>query len=157
MVTKEDEQGIEEEEFEEEIEDVLSEPERKEAEKIANNLSDNSEWIEKPIERLPSIIGDYEVEMFLSTDGKHTVRVKVVDPASRREAIEKATGLYDYIKERYGTKQAQAVREYKEQIVDPATCEHLSVGFFQVKKEGPNQGKWFKSCKICKKFLGFKS
>ena len=30
--------------------------------------------------------------------------------------------------------------------VNPDTCSHINVGFYQVKKEGKNQGKWFKSC-----------
>ncbi len=29
------------------------------------------------------------------------------------------------------------------------------VKLIQVKKEGPNTGKWFKSCRNCDKFLGF--
>ena len=36
-----------------------------------------------------------------------------------------------------------------------AECPHTEFWVNTVKKEGPNKGKEFKSCKKCKKFLGF--
>jgi hypothetical protein len=36
-----------------------------------------------------------------------------------------------------------------------ATCPHTQFKVLQVKKEGPNQGKWFKTCRVCSKFLGW--
>lgn len=103
----------------------------------------------------------YTLEVFMSTDGKHTVHVTTDDPTSRHEAVKKAMEMYDYVLARYGTKQAQAVKEYgngktaEAPKVDQGSCSHVNVQFYQVKKEGPNTGKWFKSCKDCKKFMGW--
>lgn len=139
-----------EENFEEQEIDLENAPDIEEA---------DPDWIKNEDEKLPSQKGDYKISLFLSTDGKHTVHVEVNDPKSRHEAIKKGTELYDYILSRYGTKQAQAVKEYGNgrKEADPAACRHVHIGLFQAKKEGPNQGKWFKSCRDCKKFLGFQS
>lgn len=37
----------------------------------------------------------------------------------------------------------------------PETCEHPTFTVYQVKKEGTNKGKFFKSCKTCKAFIGW--
>lgn len=39
--------------------------------------------------------------------------------------------------------------------VNPDECKHTDFWVNTVKKEGPNKGKEFKSCKSCKKFLGW--
>ncbi|MBI3980692.1 hypothetical protein HY345_01720 [Candidatus Microgenomates bacterium] len=102
-----------------------------------------------------------ELEIYLSTDGKHTVHLKTSEPdkAKRKEMIAKAMELYDFVLARYGTKQAQAVKEYSHgnghDKPDQETCTHPQFKFAQVKKEGPNTGKWFKSCAQCGKFLGW--
>ena len=129
---------------------------------IDENIKDveetrDPEWIDNPTEKISNEKGEYELELYLSTDGKHTVHFKVNDPKSRHEAVKKATELYDYILRRYGTKQAQAVKEYGNgHAVDPKICKHINVGFNQSKTE-KNPGRWFKSCKDCKEFLGWQS
>ncbi len=35
------------------------------------------------------------------------------------------------------------------------TCPHTTFKVYQVKKEGPNQGKWFKTCATCSKFIAW--
>ena len=70
------------------------------------------DWITDPVEKLPKEKGEYKLTLFMSTDGKHTVSVVVDAPDSRKDAILAAEKLYDYIKFKYGTKQAQAVKEY---------------------------------------------
>lgn len=117
--------------------------------------TDDPDWVK---EGRPE--ASYTFELFLSTDGKHTVHLVVKDPKFIHEALMKATERYDYIVTRYGTKQAQAVREYKnnggEKRPDQATCKHTFVKFVQSKTE-KNPGRWFKSCKDCNKFLGWQS
>jgi len=111
--------------------------------------------VEKPVEVEPK----YEFELFLSTDGKHTVHIKADTKEGRKKALAVATETYDYIKTRYGTKQGQAVREYSkngESKPDQSTCSHENIKFAQSKTE-KNPGRWFKSCKDCGKFLGWKS
>lgn len=58
------------------------------------------------------INGEFEGEVFLSTDGKNTVHVKAKDRAGRKAALEWAKAVYEGLREIYGTKQSQAVREY---------------------------------------------
>ncbi len=41
------------------------------------------------------------------------------------------------------------------QDVDTIECLHETFKIVQVQKEGPNKGKYFKSCENCKKFLGW--
>ncbi len=125
------------------------------------NTTTDPEWIADATEKLPDSTDNYEIEMWLSTDGKHTVKILAKDPASRRAGVKKGMELYDYILARYGTKQAQAVKEYAKEPPDQKaqqeTCEHVKTKLFQVKKTGNNQGKWFSTCEKCSKFLGFKS
>lgn len=47
-----------------------------------------------------------DLEIFLSTDGKNTVHLR------NATKIQQAINIFDFIKELYGTKQAQAVKEY---------------------------------------------
>jgi hypothetical protein len=101
--------------------------------------------------------GDFELEVFMSTDGKHTVHTKSKDRKSHQEAVNKAIEYYDYIKARFGTKQAQAVKEYKnggKSEVDQETCPHTKFKYAQSKTE-KNPGRWFKGCADCGKFLGW--
>jgi len=118
----------------------------------------DAEWITNAEEKIPDKKGDYELEMYLSTDGKHTVHIIVKDPTMRHEAVKKAMELYDYVLARYGTKQAQAVKEYSKEVekIDPATCKHEHTKVAQSKTE-KNPGRWFKTCQDCKSFLGWTS
>jgi hypothetical protein len=57
--------------------------------------------------------GGFEGTLFLSTDGKMTVSVKSDTRMGRKNAYKWATETYKVLKENYGSKQAQAVKEYK--------------------------------------------
>ena len=74
-----------------------------------NNLDE--QWIAEE-EAIAEESGDFEAEIFLSTDGKHTVRVKAQTQAGRKDALMWAKQVYNRIVAVYGTKQAQAVKEY---------------------------------------------
>jgi len=58
-------------------------------------------------------LDNFEGEIWLSTDGKLTVRMKAETPEGRFAGAKWAKDTYEAIVKRYGTKQAQAVREYK--------------------------------------------
>lgn len=56
--------------------------------------------------------GDFEGEVFLSTDGKHTVHVKASTKDGRKNALQWAKLVYEGIKSLYGTKQQLNVETY---------------------------------------------
>ena len=121
------------------------------------------EEVEEAMDKAEELIkkeeeGKYTFEVWLSTDGKHSIHCTATTPEGRREAMRVATENYDYIVTRYGTKQAQAVREYSKENgkpeVNQETCSHTQVKFTQSKTE-KNPGRWFKSCAICGKFLSW--
>lgn len=121
-------------------------------------------WVVNKDEKIPNEDGDYELTVFLSTDFKHTVSVKVTNPHSRYIAVKKATEMFDYLINKYGTKQEKSKQTYQQeqQSFNPDktkqdTCEHPKMKFATVKKEGPNQGRDFRTCAVCNKFLGFVS
>ena len=129
--------------------------EKEMAEAVEQAASEDPGWVKEGNES--SELLPYSLELFLSTDGKHTVHVTVDAPEARREAVKKAMEFYDYVVARFGTKQAQAVREYGkngEQKPDQKTCKHVNVKFAQSKTE-KNPGRWFKGCKDCGAFLGW--
>ncbi|MCX6705350.1 MAG: hypothetical protein NT162_03390 [Candidatus Woesebacteria bacterium] len=47
---------------------------------------------------------EYEIELYLSTDGKHTVHYKAQTPEGRKKGLAVAMKLFDAIKDKYGTK-----------------------------------------------------
>jgi ssDNA-binding Zn-finger/Zn-ribbon topoisomerase 1 len=47
---------------------------------------------------------EYEIELYLSTDGKHTVHYKAQTPEGRKKGLNVAMILFDAIKKKYGTK-----------------------------------------------------
>jgi hypothetical protein len=58
--------------------------------------------------------GEFCLEVFLSSDGKNTVHVKA-DGDHKENAMKKAMRLFDFLREVYGTKQAQAKKEYSDE------------------------------------------
>lgn len=46
----------------------------------------------------------YEIELYLSTDGKHTVHYTAESPTGRKKGLIAAMTLFDAIKAKYGTK-----------------------------------------------------
>jgi ribosome-associated translation inhibitor RaiA len=111
----------------------------------------------------PAPAEDYEVELFLSSDGKHTIHIKT-GSRNAQKAIAEAMDRFDFVLARYGTKQAQAVKEYgngksgmqnyDDKMAKQDTCPHTSTKFVQ-SKTPKNPGRWFKSCNDCGAFLGW--
>jgi hypothetical protein len=60
----------------------------------------------------------YELELFLSTDGKHTVHTTIPAGADINEALRKTTFVYDQIKEKYGL---QPQRTFSKPAAAPQT------------------------------------
>ena len=136
-----------------------AEKDRKEMEEAASEIPEE-----------PTGEGNYmenaKIELWLSTDGKHTVKLETneLDNTKRKTAIAKTMDLYDFVLARYGTKQAQAVKEYgngksgmqtyDDDKAKQDACKHLNIKFLQSKTE-KNPGRWFKQCADCKKFLGW--
>ena len=100
---------------------------------------------------------DYELEVWMSTDGKHTVRGKATTTEGKKLMYGAVVSIFEQIKGRYGTKQAlnAAVYDKPAENVDPSTCKHARTKTLKVRKEGANQGKEFLTCLDCKKFVGF--
>lgn len=128
-------------------------------EDFKNKTVEEEDWINDPDEKIPDKTMGYELEIWLSTDGKHTVRTLLHDTTKAKEAIQKQCELYDYLLRRYGTKQAQAVKEYakpqsevKKIIADE--CTHDETKRVQSHSD-KNPGKWFKKCVKCNAFLGW--
>lgn len=103
----------------------------------------------------------FDLRVFLSTDGKHTIEVSKANSTSkeRKEMLAKAMDAYDFVVKRYGTKQGQAVKEYGKESkdkVDQDKCDHSETTFKQSKTE-KNPGRWFKQCIKCGKFMGWRT
>ena len=75
--------------------------------------TEDREAIDKAIGKVEDMGENWEGEIWLSTDGKNTVRVLAKTSEGRVKSAIWAKKMFEAIKERYGTKQAQAVREYK--------------------------------------------
>jgi hypothetical protein len=77
---------------------------------------DNSdaEWIDAKLEEIheSEVPVDFDFELWLSSDSKHTVKVAAKTPEGRKAAMRFAQAVYAKILEKYGTKQVNAVREY---------------------------------------------
>ena len=142
-------------------------------------MDENNEkgWMEKEMDidkkMIPEEDNWFEGEVFLSTDGKHTVHFRAGTDKGRSEGGKWAKDVFDAILSKYGTKQAQAAQEYgikarraaekidldavRSEPVSQDTCPHdeyevrVSSGF----KKPENKGKAYKSCKRCNKFLGW--
>lgn len=56
--------------------------------------------------------GEFKITLWLSTDGKQTVQVEAETKEGRSVGIPYAKALYKKVLEEFGTKQAQAVKEY---------------------------------------------
>jgi hypothetical protein len=104
----------------------------------------------------------YTFELFLSTDGKHTVRVSADTPEGCKKAYEVAVQTYEQILKKYGTKQQQEKLE-KEKVKEfdkmaekekQESCGHQNKKVFEV-KQGKNAGRKFVKCLDCGKFLGW--
>ncbi|MCL5433325.1 MAG: hypothetical protein M1524_04405 [Patescibacteria group bacterium] len=88
--------------------------------------NEDEQWIKGNLGEEKESGGEFEFECFLSTDGKHTVRILAKTPEGRKDGLSYAQKVYDRILVRYGTKQAQAVKEYKNGGVHCKTCNAIA-------------------------------
>lgn len=98
--------------------------------------------------------GNFEGEVWLSTDGKHTVRVKADSKDGRKDALNWAKLVYEGIKASYGTKQEQAVKAYSKEAEKQEECQHPETTELTV-KNGKNAGRKFLKCNVCGTFVRF--
>jgi len=83
-------------------------------------------------------MNEYTLEIYLSTDGKHTVKTTSDTVEGNKKAYEVAVAMYDQIVAKYGTKQAQAVREYeKETGQELGNCPKCGAKMLMSKKGNP--------------------
>jgi len=103
-------------------------------------------------------------EIWLSTDGKHTVHIAADTAAGRKAGGKWAVEAYKWIVKELGTKpelweEVMTKKNGKEperkEEKATSTCPHTQFKVKQVSKEGPNKGKYFKVCVDCGKFLGW--
>lgn len=85
----------------------------------------------------------YMLEIFLSTDGKHTVHAKAITAQGKKDAWTAASALYDRILERYGTKQGQAVKEYQRNGEDKDEAGYCKIHKVWMKKYEKNGRSWY--------------
>lgn len=118
-----------------------------------NREEETTAWLEENKKE-----GDFEFECWLSTDGKHTVRIKAMTKEGRDTGLLYAKKAFDRIMTIYGTKQAQAVKEYSSKTpvkqVSAEECNHPETMKMQSKSQ-KNPGRWFYTCKNCHVFLGW--
>ena len=77
---------------------------------------------------------DFQLEVYLSSDGKNTVHIKAED-GHKTIAVEKAISLFNFIKEIYGTKQEANVKTYS-QTEDLGKCATCGAPNVKYKKSG---------------------
>jgi len=65
--------------------------------------------------------GEFEGELWLSTDGKNTVRVKSSTPEGRKAGLKWGKLVYEGVKANYGTKQQLNMETY-DKTEDLGTC-----------------------------------
>ncbi len=102
-----------------------------------------------------------ELEAYFSSDGKHTIHVKCGQETPlevRKQAIADGMNIYRFVIKELGTKAEmwdKAMNGKKEEKTEQKDCKHELYKIFQVKKEGPNKGRHFKSCTTCRAFVGW--
>ena len=101
--------------------------------------NDEAEWIKDNVEdTIVETEGDFEGEVYLSTDGKNTVHIKSSTKDGRRAGLSWAKAVYDRLRNTYGTKQSQSVREYaKEGQPDLGRCKICNTPNILSKKGKP--------------------
>ena len=100
--------------------------------------------------------GNFTGEVFWSTDGKHTVHVIAETKEGRAAALKWGDMAYERLVLKYGTKQAQAVKEYTKKEDIKESCQHPSEKVVvMVSKSPKNPGKKFRKCEVCNSFLGW--
>ena len=82
----------------------------------------NNEFLDEQIHNVPEETGDFEAEVWLSTDNKNTVRILAKDRQGRRAGLLWAKGVYDRLRELYKTKQEANVDAYKQDLGKCSKC-----------------------------------
>lgn len=98
----------------------------------------------------------FKGEIFLSTDGKHTVHAISTTKKGRKAALKWSRAVYDALLSRYGTKQGQAKKEYSkdEEKEKQENCAHPKTSVVTSRSE-KNPGRQFNKCDVCGQFLGW--
>ena len=63
--------------------------------------------------------------------------------------------ILDKVNGQNGVHETNGASNGNGQLNGQSVCQHHETKIFTVKKDGPNQGRQFKSCTQCKAFLGF--
>ena len=85
--------------------------------------NEDQDWIKDNMNDTATDTGEFEGEVYFSTDGKNTVHVKANTKDGRRAALAWGNEVYKRLIDTYGTKQGQAVKEYaKEAVEDLGKC-----------------------------------
>lgn len=85
---------------------------------------------------------EYKIELYLSTDGKHTVRYDAETPEGRRRGLEAAMALYDAIEKKYGSK----AEMWGKVMNGKETKKCPECGAEMTKRKGKKTGKEFWGC-----------
>lgn len=88
--------------------------------------NEDAKWIEDNTNEAPvETEGEFEGELFLSSDGKNTVHIKANTKEGRKSGLAWAKAVYDKLMYTYGSKQGLAVKEYaKEGQADLGNCKN---------------------------------
>lgn len=106
---------------------------------------DDQEWLEGQLETVAEVGGaQFDFDLYLSTDGKHSVHISAETQMGRRAGIKYAVSVYDRLIQRFGTKQSQTIKEYSKppngDTESPAWCKEHQVTMKQYEKNGKT---WF--------------
>jgi len=83
----------------------------------------DAKWIQDNVVAPVEESGEFEGELFLSSDGKNTVHIKASTKEGRKAGLTWAKSLYDKLMHTYGSKQSISVKEYaKEGQPDLGKC-----------------------------------
>ena len=92
-----------------------------------------------------------QLELYLSTDGKHTIRVYAEDEKEFDLLVAKAKGIYENIVKEYGLK-GEKKKEVKKE--NEQECKH-EIEYRIAGERSKFPGRKYKVCKKCGKFLGW--
>lgn len=125
---------------------------------------DDEKWIDDNMDDpVKETGGTFKGIGFYSTDGKHTFSFEADTPEGRVSGDKWARTKYEQAMYSYGSKQANAAKEYKKVEAEPAktvhvgNCQHLdqSIKVSSGAKNPKNAGRRYKVCNECKEFLGW--
>lgn len=126
-------------------------------------MSEDASWMDPDINDVSIPEGEFESELFISTDGKHTIKVKATTNEGRRSGARYAQNMYKWLVQTYGSKQSYASKEYKkadeEQKKDKKDCTHppdaTTIKTSSGRSKPENAGRRYKSCLDCGSFISW--